>query len=94
MPAAKFNFARRIDTLLVNPLAHLPAGSFGATKAPKDKLVANLAFRNLARAKMVKLATGQGMAAHLQSKGVGVTPLPREPIPFYRHEAAVTDSNA
>jgi hypothetical protein len=75
VPANKFNFARRIDTHLVNPLATLPNGSFGAKKTPKDKLVANLAFRNLARAKMVKLATGQGMVGHLQSKGVSVTPL-------------------
>ena len=80
VPAAKFNFARRIDSLLVNPLAELPFGSFGAKKPPKDKLVSNLAFRNLARAKMVKLATGQGMVQHLQSKGVSVTPLTKAQI--------------
>jgi hypothetical protein len=80
VPAAKFNFARRIDTLLVNPLAELPPGSFGAKQPPKDKLVANLAFRNLARAKMVKLATGQGMVQKLQSKGVSVTPLTKAQI--------------
>ncbi|OQD54287.1 hypothetical protein BM536_019880 [Streptomyces phaeoluteigriseus] len=29
MPAEQFNLAKRIDTLLVNPLANLPLGSFG-----------------------------------------------------------------
>jgi len=80
VPAAKSNRARRIDTLLVNPLGELPPGSFGAKQAPKDALVANLAFRNLARAKMVKLATGQGMVQHLASRGVAVTPLTKAQI--------------
>src|SRR5215218_343218 len=80
VPAAKSNRARRIDTLLVNPLGELPPGSFGATKAPKDALVANLAFRNLARAKMVRLATGQGMAQRLADRGVAVTPLTKAQI--------------
>jgi Animal haem peroxidase len=75
VPAGKFNRAMRIDTLLVNPLAALPPGSFGATNPPSDPLVANLAFRNLARAKMVRLATGQGMVAFLKSRGVSVTAL-------------------
>src|SRR5204863_9378686 len=36
---------------------------------------ANLAFRNLERAKMVNLATGQQMATFLKSKGVALTRL-------------------
>jgi hypothetical protein len=48
----------------VNPLAALPG--FPAAEA-------NLAFRNLSRAKMVRLATGQQMVTFLKSKGV--TPL-------------------
>jgi hypothetical protein len=36
---------------------------------------ADLAFRNLTRAKMVKLATGQKLAAFLRSKGVDVKTL-------------------
>ena len=32
--------------------------------------MANLAFRNLTRAKMVRLATGQQMAAFLKDRGV------------------------
>jgi hypothetical protein len=75
VPAGKFNFAKRIDTSLVNPLASLPPGSFGKRNPPSDRLVANLAFRNLARAKMVKLATGQQMVKRLQDKGVSVTAL-------------------
>lgn len=75
VPDAKFNHAMRIDTTLVNPLDALPPGSFGASAPPSDPLVANLAFRNLARAKMVKLATGQGIAALLSSRGVPVTAL-------------------
>ena len=80
VPANKFNRARRIDTLLSNPLKELPPGSFGAKQPPGDAIEANLAFRNLARAKMVELATGQGMAARLQSKGVAVTPLTKAQI--------------
>lgn len=75
VPNAKFNRAMRIDTTLVNPLDALPPGSFGASGPPSDPLIANLAFRNLARARMVKLATGQGMVGFLTSRGVPVTPL-------------------
>jgi hypothetical protein len=75
VPPQKFNRARRIDTLLADPLSFLPPGSFGAKRFPKRELEANLAFRNLARAKMAKLATGQQMVAHMKSKGVNVTAL-------------------
>jgi hypothetical protein len=75
VPAGKSNRAMRIDTLLVNPLKALPPGSFGEVSPPADPIVANLAFRNLARAKMVKLASGQQMVAFLKSKGVNVTAL-------------------
>ncbi len=64
VPAAKFNRALRIDTSIANPLAVLPG-------LPAEE--ANLAFRNLARARMVRLATGQQMVTFLRSKGV--TPL-------------------
>ncbi|MGE2833697.1 peptidoglycan-binding protein [Mycobacterium sp. SMC-4] len=58
----KFNVARRIDTRLTDPLATLPAGSFGDPNVQVPPLQANLAFRNLVRANMVKLASGQQMA--------------------------------
>lgn len=75
VPKAKFNHARRIDTALSIPLRDLPPGAFGAKTAPKDPFVANLAFRNLARARMLRLATGQGMVDLLKSRGVSVTKL-------------------
>ncbi|MGH3625632.1 MAG: peroxidase family protein [Sciscionella sp.] len=58
------NVAKRIDTLLVNPLDHLPAGSFGGREQnlSTDDIQRNLAFRNLIRANMVRLASGQQMA--------------------------------
>jgi hypothetical protein len=71
VPTAKFNRTMRIDTTLVRPLRNLPG-------FPADE--ANLASRNLARARMVRLATGQQMAAFLTSKGVALTKLTRAQI--------------
>jgi heme peroxidase len=79
-PAGEFNFARRIDTGLVNPLSVLPKGSFGGTDADEFTIRANLAFRNLTRASMLNLASGQQMAALLRSKGVAVTTLTKAQI--------------
>jgi hypothetical protein len=76
----RFNHAMRIDTRLVNPLRNLPAGSFGGPDVRHDDPRANLAFRNLARARMVKLATGQQMATFLRGKGVALTPLTRKQL--------------
>jgi Animal haem peroxidase len=58
------NVAQRIDTLLVNPLDHLPAGTFAGREQNMaiDDIQRNLAFRNLTRANMVRLASGQQMA--------------------------------
>jgi hypothetical protein len=58
------NRARRIDTILADPLSQLPAGSFGGreTGLASDDIQRNLAYRNLVRANMVELATGQQMA--------------------------------
>ncbi len=61
VPPGKFNRALRIDTTIANPLAALPG--FTADEA-------NLAFRNLARARTVRLATGQQMVRFLRGKGV------------------------
>jgi hypothetical protein len=68
VPEGKFNRAMRIDTRLSNPLQSLP--TFKGDEA-------NLAFRNLTRAKMVRLATGQQMATFLKGKGVTLTKLTR-----------------
>jgi hypothetical protein len=72
VPAAKFNHAMRIDTMLVSTLRRLRRVPAGETR--------NLALRNLLRAKMLQLATGQQMAKFLRSKGVAVTTLTRAQI--------------
>jgi Animal haem peroxidase len=75
VPAAKFNRAMRIDTSLVQELGTLPQETIGPPKVPKSDPRHDLAFRNLTRAKMVNLATGQQMVAFLKTKGVNVKPL-------------------
>jgi hypothetical protein len=67
VPAAEFNRAMRIDTKLVNPLRLL--------RVPDPSPENNLAFRNLLRANMVKLATGQQIVTFLKNKGVTLTKL-------------------
>jgi hypothetical protein len=80
-PGDNVNHAMRIDTRLTDPLADLPLGSFGGDPSiPDGDLRRNLAFRNLMRANMVKLASGQQMVTRLKSKGVGVTALTRTQI--------------
>lgn len=69
------NVTKRIDTLLVDPLRQLPAGAFGGRGTTIPDIQRNLAFRNLTRANMVRLASGQQMAAFLQ-----VEPLTAEQI--------------
>lgn len=71
-PAGGGNVIRRIDTLLVDPLADLPPGSFGGRDQapPPVGPELNLAVRNLTRAEMVELASGTQMAQVL-----GITPL-------------------
>jgi heme peroxidase len=80
VPANKFNRAMRIDTLIANPLKHLPSGSFGDPSVGPNDPRANLAFRNLTRAGMVRLATGQQMATFLKGKGVNLTKLTKAQI--------------
>jgi Animal haem peroxidase len=73
-PPARFNRAARIDTTLVPTLHGLPDGAVGDGSTG---IKLDLAFRNLVRAKMVGLATGQQMAAFLRRKGVNVKTLTR-----------------
>jgi hypothetical protein len=68
-PDSGLNLAQRIDTLLVDPLSTLPRGSFGGIGQTVPERDLNLAFRNLVRANMVQLASGQEMAEFL---GLGV----------------------
>ena len=80
-PGGNVNRAMRIDTRLTDPLADLPLGSFGGDASiPDGDLRRNLAFRNLVRANMVKLASGQQMVTRLKAKGVNVTALTRAQI--------------
>jgi Animal haem peroxidase len=75
VPAAQFNHAKLIDTKLADPLALLPQETIGPPPSPLTSPKHNLAFRNLTRAKMVRLPTGQDMVAFLATKGVNVTAL-------------------
>jgi hypothetical protein len=81
VPASKFNRAMRIDTRMVDPLQHLPPKTVGLPQSTGfNDVRRNLAFRNLTRARMVKLATGQQMANFLKNKGVNVTKLTKAQI--------------
>ncbi len=79
VPARKFNRAMRIDTMLANPLKFLP----GVPEGPE----ANLAVRNLTRARMVRLATGQQMQAFVSGKGVNAPALTEAQIAEGRNGA-------
>ena len=92
---ANVNRAKRIDTLLTDPLRNLPPGTFnGPANIPFNDLRANLAFRNLTRAKMVRLATGPQMAQKLINIGVPVTPLTKQQLLEGNGGAAVTGLTA
>ena len=79
--AAKFNLAKAIDTHLVDPLRNLPPHSFGGGSGiPLDDPRLNLAFRNLTRARMVRLATGQQMFTFMKSRGVKFPKLSKSQI--------------
>ncbi len=84
---AGFNLAQRIDTLLVDPLATLPKGTFGGNGTGPPPAQLNLAFRNLVRANMVELASGQQAAEFL-----GLRPLTPEQIIGGTEAGAVLDS--
>jgi hypothetical protein len=77
-----FNRANRIDTLLSDPLKFLPASVFGEREQDVDfdDPARNLAFRNLVRGSMLRLASGQQMVERLTSLGVDVQPLTRNQI--------------
>ncbi len=76
-PGHAVNKARPLDIRLTDPLRTLPLGSFGARggglAVPPAQL--NLAFRNLVRGRMVRLATGQEMVNAMQDAGIAVQPL-------------------
>lgn len=74
VPPDQFNHAMAIDTHLADPLKNLLAGSIDGV-VPDLVLKRNLAFRNLARGRMLSLPSGQQMA-----KALGVQPLTAQQI--------------
>jgi Animal haem peroxidase len=80
VPERKFNRAMRIDTILARPLSTLPGFPRGES---------NLALRNLLRARMVTLATGQQMTRFLHNQGVRARKLTGAQIRAGRHGAAL-----
>ncbi|MFD1148814.1 peroxidase family protein [Saccharothrix hoggarensis] len=80
------NVTKRVDSLLVNPLRQLPAGSFDGRGTTFPEIQRNLAFRNLTRANMVRLASGQQMAEFF-----GVEPLTDEQV-LVGNQGAALDS--
>jgi hypothetical protein len=74
---AGFNFAMRIDTALNARVRRLPAATFTrpGEAPPQDPRMANIAFRDMGRAKGRNLATGQDMVKFLNEHGAGITPL-------------------
>ena len=61
-----FNITKRIDTLLVNPWSSCRSAqsAAGAPQSTRPGRQLNLAFRNLTRAGMVKLGSGQQLAEY------------------------------
>jgi hypothetical protein len=94
VPDDKANVAMRIDTRLVDPLGRLPRGSFRGPRMPDTDPRRNLAFRNLTRARMLQLATGQQMVAKLADSGVAVTPLTPQQVLEGRGGAVLDELNA
>jgi Animal haem peroxidase len=80
VPASKFNHAKAIDTHVVDPLGNLPPSTFGGSGIPSGDPQRNLAFRNLTRGRMVRLATGQQMATFMKAKGVNFPRLKKAQI--------------
>ncbi len=78
-PDAGLNHAMRIDTRLTSPLSSLPPRTFDGDDSTPE-LPRNLAFRNLTRGAMVRLASGQQMVERLKSRGVTIAPLTRAQV--------------
>ncbi len=81
------NFAMAIDTQIVDPLKTLPIGSFGGVGEPDLALKRSLAFRNLARGRMLGLPSGQQLAY-----AMGVAPLTPNQIVHGKGGVEIPDS--
>ena len=73
---------------------NLPPATFGGSGVPGGDPQRNLAFRNLTRARMVRLATGQQMATFLKGKGVNSTALTKAQIRDGKGGAELDDAHA
>ena len=74
------NLAMRIDTALVGRLSSVPARIVERDPLPDGDPRANIAYRDLVRAKDLRLASGQEMVALLRQARVPVTALSAEQI--------------
>lgn len=74
----RLQLAYRIDTSLVNPLAHLPPSVAGEHVPHRQH---NLAFRNLVRGWRMRLPSGQAVA-----RAMGLVPLPDAQIKIGKFE--------
>lgn len=74
-PANQFNLASIIDTTVVNPMEMLPIGSFAAVGDTTLIKKRNLAFRNLVRGNMLRLPTGEQLAAAMLARGLDIRAL-------------------
>ncbi len=73
------NLAMRIDTRLTDPLALLPLQGIDGDDATPP-MQRNLAFRNLARGSLLRLASGQQMVEHFRAAGLTTKALTRSQI--------------
>ena len=85
----RIQMAYKMDTSLVNPLAHLPK-SIAGDEASADPRKFNLAFRNLLRGEILRLPSGQDVATKMGVPVLGddqivigraLTPAPTDPQP-------------
>jgi hypothetical protein len=86
------NFAMRIDTSLNPRLNGLPKEVITETgrAAPADPRMANLAFRDLRRAKKQQMGTGQRMVTFLRGRKVNVTALSKDDLRNGKNGARIT----
>ena len=74
-PPGGLNRAMRIDTKIVDTLGTLPQATVGPPNFPAGDPHRNLAFRNLTRANMVRLTSGQKMLRFLRNRVGPITGL-------------------
>jgi hypothetical protein len=84
--ADRVQFAFRIDTSVVEPLAALPV-SIAGEESLENKRLMNLAFRSLLRGSMLQLPSGQDVA-----RAMDAPPLPEETLLIGPAETGTTET--